>query len=136
MRENMGLYRGKEKPSGKWVEGFLVDAKHIGNWVEAHPVDPETVGQFTGMTDKNGKKIFEGDIITVGETRLTWLIAFDGATFYATDNDERQQVCFALFEQYSFDRKAKKWMPPDNFEIVGNIHDNPELLPVLPEVSK
>ena len=57
------LFRGKRTDNGKWTEGFLVDLCHIGNWVLCEPIHPETVGQFTGLTDKNGRKIFEGDIL-------------------------------------------------------------------------
>ena len=121
MRENMGLYRGKEKPNGEWVEGFLVDAQHIGNWVECEPVDPETVGQFTGLTDKNGKKIFEGDVVKAERiyNGQAWL----GIVVWLTG-------CFAI--QGIKDRNVPAIDLFVGYEVIGNIHDNPELL----EVSK
>ena len=80
MREHMGLYRGKRKDNGEWAEGYLSkrpSAIHIGDycpWYISVPpldpdddggyynVDPDTVGECTGLSDKNGKLIFEGDI--------------------------------------------------------------------------
>ena len=64
------LFRGKKLSNGEWNEGDLLvnSQKKIGlilpnNGKECKIIDPETVGQFTGLTDKNGKKIFEGDIV-------------------------------------------------------------------------
>ena len=115
MRENMGLYRGKEKPNGEWVEGFLVDAQHVGNWVESDPVDPETVGQFTGMTDIGGKRIFEGDIMKTAVTGLTphtGVVEFaDGAFGLRCTDGSAFFLCFVA----------------GSFTIIGNIHDTPEL---------
>lgn len=117
MRENMGLYRGKEKPNGEWVEGFLVDAQHIGNWVESDPVAPETVGQFTGMTDKNGKKIFEGDIVEYypdGMVRIPQIgrVEFhDGA--FGVMLFEKKGIFLSFAADYC--------------TVIGNIHDTPEL---------
>ena len=139
MRENMGLYRGKEKPNGEWVEGFLVDAQHIGNWVEAHPVDPETVGQFTGFYDSTkwedltpeeqqaflhqpdlwentpdtwpGKRIFEGDI-------LEW-----DAREWGSEFREVAEWNYSLLAARKHD--WHEWC-----KVIGNIHDNPELLEV------
>ena len=117
------LFRGKDNISGEWITGFLVSEKHIGNWVESHPVIPETVGQFTGLTDKNGKKIFEGDIVKIRRAYLN--AGYEEDCFYkvawhkywngwALINIRDTQSCYL-----------------DNViqgEVIGNIHDNPELL--------
>lgn len=102
------LFRGKRVDNGEWVEGFLVSPCHIGDWVLCDPIDPETVGQYTGLTDMNGKRIFEGDIVGVDgkcyevlAEEGCWIIVADGWDFLATNNDE--------------------------IEVIGNIHDNPEL---------
>ena len=121
--------------SGEWVEGFYTCfngdeyriytgysetdcGEHYPDWFN---VLPETVGQFTGLTDKNGKKIFEGDIVQYygtyplevyiekGHTKIRW---YD--TISASKYDE-------LF--FSIDREGY-----GECEIIGNIYDNPELL--------
>ena len=119
------LFRGKT-PDGFWVEGYLVchhtfDSVQIvfnSTYAGSREVIPETVGQYTGLTDKNGNKIFEGDIV-----RTT----FD-------DYDTKNLICswneynleFAL-SCYGFDI-GLGYMVSYNLEVIGNIHDNPELL--------
>lgn len=76
---------------------------------------PETLGQFTGFTDKNGKKIYEGDILESVQQPPVWLLVSFGIT-----DDER--VGFKM-NQYGFDINCPKKM-----FISGNIHENPELL--------
>ena len=121
------LFRGKRKDDGEWVEGFYtLYANNMG----VHPciltgteqgcvipefVMPETVGQYTGLTDKNGTKIFEGDIILWG---LAPCVAK-----YDTEN--------ARFMFYENGKYLKNGFNKDTMEmkeVVGNIHDNPELL--------
>lgn len=139
MRENMGIYRGKRKDTGEWVEGNLIESDNshypmvlIGHVITSRDkhtnalsfdgfdlceVDPATVGKYTGLLDKNGNRIFESDILLLdGE---------DGYFKLKFDEDTARFVMIGDIIQVDF----------DNFysievEVVGNIHDNPELLEV------
>ena len=124
------LFRGKRLDNGEWVEGSaLIPHPSFGGETViitqdapfhslVYTVDPETVGQFIGLTDKNGKKIFEGDILKRWDTySVVEYGAFncsccDGVFgWYLNDDDIRSLDGFA-----------------NAFEVAGNIHDNPELL--------
>ena len=158
------LFRGKRIDNGEWVEGCLLKVtlegktahlifgdnfSLIGGDVKAlsHAlVDPDTVGQFTGLTDKNGKKIFEGDIVRYGmiydfECYLESLENPDAYDGEVCDHDiEVDVVEWCLGYDYpAFDLKKHQFecnglsqiMCGDyEYEIIGNIHDNPELLEV------
>lgn len=114
------LFRGKDI-KGNCHIGLLA---HIGNaWYisnsagvsTAFEVIPETVGQYTGLTDKNGKKIFEGDIVQA----------------YFCNNHKKQKFRVVFNDgMFLFDNKCVS-VPRYNIyamEVIGNIHDNPELL--------
>lgn len=131
------LFRGKRIDNGEWIQGFLsksrnteekpallkfcIDYEENGVMYSAI-VDPETIGQYTGLTDKNGKRIFEGDIIkhynrkddsTIFDTgRVFWRGEY--ARFLRTSEDECK---YFLIEDMSCP-----------YEVIGNIYDNPELL--------
>ena len=127
------LFRGKRKDNGKWVEGtFLhlrVGREYICDgtvWIGTlqpckEEVLPETVGQYTGLTDKNGKKIFEGDIVAGAvhwlERMKNGVVAFRDGSFGLTWY--RGEV-----EQFN----PFTSMCNVEYEVIGNIHDNPELL--------
>lgn len=121
------LFRGKRTDNGEWVFGDLVhfpdrtkiDTHKNGQPWRGYDVDPDTVGQFTGLTDKNGKRIFEGDIVRNA----------DGYLFSA-------QYPFAVkFCDGDFcgDAGGFVYISGEEFrycEAIGDIHDNPELLEV------
>ena len=117
------LFIGKRTDNGEWVEGFYWESmikvtKYIiiGNIadMQLYPVIPETVGQFTGLTDKNGKKIFEGDIC-VSTLGYIFKVAYDSenARFIGFDIENNSIIYPG--------REPKA-------EVIGSIHDNPELL--------
>ena len=144
------LFRGKRLDNGEWEDGFYVrmhDSKGrvahrihsgytdniYGNFYsddlspEGVEVDPDTVGQFTGLYDKNGKKIFEGDIVNIlgnqevddwKDINYNALIAYLDGGFCAIDG---------TIENHGFRRYALARMDFD-LEVIGNIHDNPEFL--------
>ena len=147
MRDNMGLYHAKRTYNGKWVEGCLVvtpqgdayiistaetkrDVNVLINQCSLN-VDPETIGQFTGLTDRNGKKIFEGDIVKCTDTINDF--EFNAVVEFGNPNGEYNwgyQLKFISGEESNFDILCWVDMKETGayIEIIGNIHDNPELL--------
>lgn len=132
------LFRGKTF-EGKWIEGFLFQecGDCMVNWcISRNPlcandyseilgdyaeVIPETVGQYTGLTDKNGKKIFEGDILSFSD-RLVYVNWHDYCGCWDCSYIKAVKGKATLHE----DRSPNKWRY--NAVVIGNIHDNPELL--------
>ena len=124
------LFRGKRTDNDEWVEGFYQEYPegyvHIQNTSnDWFPVIPKTVGQFTGLTDRSGKRIFEGDIIhciTFGFERdeFTTEIKFGARSgvqgFYLSNG--RNMFYFDQSDLTRFNDAL----------VIGNIYDNPELL--------
>ena len=122
------LFRGKRTDNSEWIYGDLVqwsDGVQIfdydGVGKVKNNVIPETVGQYTGLKDKNGKRIFEGDIVYC-KSRL------DNANMVIIF--ERGQFRMVLSENYRSDQTNSGFYDINCFdkEVIGNIHDNPELL--------
>ena len=145
------LFRGKRVDNGKWVEGFL--SKTRQNWKRAEGtakkmvpdgekfktnelklcidyedrgimccsvIDPETVGQYTGLTDKNGRKIFEGDIVVIidaYDNKVTYIVEYKLTAFCVSQLGVNYSTYLGDFNSGKYE-----------IEIIGNIHDNPELL--------
>lgn len=124
------LFRGKRTDNGEWVDGNLfVDEKNekheiiVGyvNYRIAWEVDPETIGQYTGLTDKNGKKIFEGDIVKDdwGKIYKVFYTFYSCAFMVNCSNPPNE------YEKGNY-RLGRAWC--GTIKVIGNIHDNPELL--------
>lgn len=128
------LFRGKRTDNSEWVEGYylhisegegtydheqhFIKTEYKGRFGPCYEVIPETVGQYTGQKDKNGKKIFEGDIVKCS-------VIYDVGCYPYSKTEIRDVVyrdgCFNPF--YDCERSS--------FEAIGNIHDNLELLKEL-----
>lgn len=116
-------FRGKRIANDEWAYGSLLrwpdgdctilESKDDGsNYVWKREIDPKTVGQFTGLHDADGKEIYEGDILREGETGNTLQVVYYAPEFCFEDN-----VYGYRFLNH-----------PENFKVIGNIYDNPELL--------
>lgn len=124
------LFRGKRIDNGEWVKGFYVcipDTHYImtgkfdslTNGIinsEAYKVDPDTIGQFTGLTDENGVKIFEGDIVRYGDTIHRVVFEQRNGTAYFG-------LVYAACETLPFGH----YQDLKQIEVIGNIYDNLEL---------
>lgn len=136
------LFRGERINSGQWVYGFYAKAtmhwhKHgihedfivcdaiqnggYFNFLGRYAVNPKTIGQYTGLTDKNGKKIFEGDIIKCISRfdAKDMVVIFETAEFHLVDCQR--------YKNYTECCGYRQFGTMET-EVIGNIHDNPELL--------
>lgn len=148
MREDIGLFRGKRLDDGEWVEGYLVvtpedkEGKDFAYWIiggldymgsiydapmKAELVDPATVGEYTGLKDKNGKRMWEGSIVA-GMFRFglpfNAVVSFEDGAFGLTwfgRNKAGKKV--GWFEAFTSICNVE-------FEVIGDVADNPELLEV------
>ena len=120
------LFRGKRTDNDEWVKGFYCmfnGKKHLiytgyaevdcGDYYpDAFEVDPSTVGQYTGLSDMCGKKIFEGDIVKLG-TGKTRFVFYGVSSF-------RHTIYNGYAKEFDFKDRG--------YQVIGNIYDNPELL--------
>lgn len=134
------IFRGKCFNTEEWVEGYLgievpdelviqqfsYDEYFESDCIDQHSVKPESVGEYTGLCDKNGKKIFEGDIVQyeLHDIRNRAVIKYGAPKedsfcygWYLDDNNGN--TAFLL---------CKDWVKNYNCQVIGNIHDNPKLV--------
>ena len=141
------LFRGKlkvdngEHKKGDWVFGDLVrikDGEKTSTMIYGFgEVDPSTVGQYTGLTDKNGKKIFEGDVIKSDNGRISAISVvlygkFEPKLFYdLIERYVRPRPTEKLYGLFAKSTKGEEMLLSECshlIEVIGNIHDNPKLL--------
>ena len=131
-RGQTGTTEGK-----KWVYGYLYKVKSFfskeyqyfikNEHLQENSVDEKTIGQYTGLKDKNGKEIYEGDILLAPE----WFGSLECVCIYQQENIVNPIQGFGLYSYDSYFKKyntlveSDEW---DEFEVIGNIYDNLELL--------
>lgn len=116
------LFRGKRIDNGKWVQGYLYRlSEKLNPFIllksekgASYKVEAKTVGQYTGLTDKNGTKIFEGDIVKYGDTVHN--VVFEqrnGTAYFGLVYSTLETLSFGYYQDLK------------QIEVIGNIYDNP-----------
>lgn len=120
------LFRGKDEHS-KWIYGDLIHNQFEGitrasivNNGFFTPVAGDSIGQYTGLKDINGKKIFEGDIVRIDDEK--------DSIYYVKYFGEHNYPAFDLSNEVSIDCNGISYAKEMGIEVIGNIYDNPELL--------
>lgn len=135
-------FRGRRIDNNEWIYGYLYrlqltngeaciiltqDSNHLDNslepkyhlaftlWVDLFIVDPATVGQFTGLYGKNGKEIYEGDILKAGDMELLEVRFVRGVFAFLWNGN--------LDDEFPTGSPTHEWA-----DVIGNIHDNPDLM--------
>ena len=125
------IFRGKRTDNGEWVQGYPCRYGWTGKEKDyiipdyasvlfTAEINPETVGQYTGLTDKNGRKIFEGDIV--------WNSYNEDYGKVEWDNDTARFIITCSKFTVNFN---SVW--GEELEIVGNVYDNPEMMEKIEE---
>lgn len=149
------LFRGKRVDNGEWVYGYYAHFKdmhdvkadiiytgyadiHMGSLLpECYDVNPETVGQYTGLSDKNGVKIFENDIVRYG--KKNWVVNWNDETFRWEISLKDGCYQYPIYDGQGYpkyvDRITLGWVAAEfqlsgqlSVEVIGNKFDNPELI--------
>lgn len=121
------LFRGKTLISNEWVYGYFVKGgtrncivEHLANFPK-YDIDINTLGQYTGLTDKNGKKIFEGDML-----KDDWGKIFE--VIFTTSSCGFMVECISAPSEFETGRYRIGDVWCNTISVIGNIYDNPELL--------
>lgn len=141
------LFRGKQLYDGEWVYGDLSFHVQMGipyvfpvdgyDSPDFYEVNPSTVGQYTGLKDKNGERIFEGDIVRFEDTGVEGFeykeaFGYINQAVVAFENGRWQLTNFMSYNSgvfYDMEHRHDDFITTLEYcEIVGNIHDNPEIL--------
>lgn len=129
------LFKAKRKDNGEWVEGYYrcipcmgmlehyIMPRNPKNRMEQYAIDPDTLCQYTGLTDKNGRKIWENDIL---KANLDESYPEDITYIKILWNEYR----FCVNENYSTDILTLEKWDAEHFQVCGNIFDNADLLDV------
>lgn len=151
------LFRGKRVENEEWVEGYywmnglgnhfirVIKDKNDNFVIEDYEVIPETIGQCSFIPDKNGTQIFDGDIVEFyffdknHRNVKTMLIEWTGTSFYMTEMFrnyrfliKNSNLVSEIITEYKGDKRQGIYKSNQSYfvEVIGNIHDNPELLEV------
>ena len=147
------LFRGKRIDNGEWVQGFYMHHSNVAHYIidiqyggyedidggffvpRWYAVNPNTIGEYTGLTDKNGKRIFEGDVLEYndGYDYFKGEVVFEAGSFgmgtYETIGipNSRCDNYISLWDLF-WGQKATDELEIYYCEVIGNIHNNSELL--------
>ena len=128
------IFKAKRLDNGEWVEGYYLNIAKINHFIctgkikldgalkgiiapEMYVIDPDTLCQHTGLTDKNGKRIWENDIVELPDENVYFKCEWEKDTARFVLNGDRFTVDFDDYREYEV-------------EVIGNIFDNADLLEV------
>lgn len=129
-------FRGKRVDNGEWVNGNYASRPDGAKFImpidnyDTHPIIEKTIGQFTGLLDKNGKEIYEGDICQIHATLKR---GHQKEGYFTVGVVEFGRICIRedslyVFSTFHINSRSIEYLLLDELEVIGNIHDNPELL--------